>query len=368
MLRFSIIFFASLLLAISIVTVALAQDVNSDVSTSSRTISPDTSSASVNGARQSAESNTLKLFAGVSHREVVPPVHEAMKPYLEKAQTAAGQKVTIHDFDIPADLEKPAAAIAPSARKEISSAQTHAADLSAQSAHAAPALRAQATVNQTYMPAFGVAREMAIRPDTPAVAQPQQHYTIQWFMIPSWMAGVWLKNGDMTTSVTDFQTGMSSNQNEWTENHLENTWGHQQDAQGNYWHANLLPEERDGLSAGKLVRFLVVERSMEKSSAEQLVTRVHYLVSESNPWNHQPIDSFQQESLNHYSLSDQGHMLNSSSNRVFTYQGQPVREGHLYSEFAKIGQYAPVATLKGVDLKTSLNDYLQAHGMGNLRK
>lgn len=385
MLRFSITFLISLLLpaALMSITTALAQDSNSNASTINRPISSDTSSEPIGPGKQSASSdNTLRLFAGVSHREVVPPAHEAIKPYLTEArraeiQSAKSQKVTIHDFDIPPDLERRTAkAVSPPAKVEATAA-THTTNLSAQSARTSPllpqqnvpALRAETTLNQAYMPAFGVARETTMRTAPPSQApQPAQSFTIHWFMIPSWMAGVWLKNGDMTTSVTDFRTGTSSNQNEWTENHLENKWGHQQDAEGNYWHADLLPEERDGMSAGKLVRFLVVERHLESSNAQQLITRVHYLISESNPWNHQPIDSFQQESLNHYSLKSKDHLLNSSSNRVFTYQGQPIREGHLYSEFEKIGQFAPVASLNGVDLKTSLNSYLQSHGMGQLAK
>ena len=391
MLRFSITFLLSLLpaMAFMTITIAHAQDANSNASTINRPIYSDTGSDLASPGKQSASSdNTLRLFAGVSHREVVPPAHEAIKPYLTEAQraetqTQKTQKVTIHDFDIPPDLERRTPQAVPPPAKVSAPAQTHITNLSAQSARTAPvlpqqnipALKAETTLNQAYMPAFGVARETTMRiappvtaPQSAQAAQSVPRYTIHWFMIPSWMAGVWLKDGDMTTSITDFRTGMTSNQNEWTENHLENKWGHQQDAKGNFWHADLLPEERDGMSAGKLVRFLVVERHLESSSAQQLVTRVHYLVSESNPWSHQPIDSFQQESLNHYSLTAKDHILNSSSNRVFTYQGQPIREGHLYSEFAKVGQFTPVATINGLDLKTSLDDYLQTHGMGQLRK
>lgn len=172
----------------------------------------------------------------------------------------------------------------------------------------------------------------------------------------------------MTTGVTDLRTGVSSARNEWEENKLQAVWGHQQDAQGNYWHVNLLPSERDGASSGKLVRFITVLQQCVTSSSQQLITRTHYVVSESNPWNNQPIDTFQQESFNHYAPAAQNQLVNSSSNRVFTYAGEPGRDGSLVSQFAKIGPFTPVATLNGVDLRASLNEYLQSHALGHLKK
>lgn len=173
------------------------------------------------------------------------------------------------------------------------------------------------------------------------------------------MAGTWLKEGDMTTKVIDLRTGRESDLNEWTPNRLQASWGHQIDSAGNVWHANLLPSERDGVSEGRAVRFVTVAQSCLETNQQGVVTRTHYIVSESNVWNNQPIDNFQQESLNHYYLSG-ATLVNSSSNRVFSYRGQPMREGHLESKFQKTGQFAPVASLNGFDLRAALNDYLQS--------
>lgn len=308
-------------------------------------------------------SSTFKLFAGVSHQQELPQAHEVLKPHIDRRNTS----VSVSPVQIPS---KPALSAPPVQAVQ----QTQPLVIAGQVAQKAPVLpavstpklAAQSAFTQPYMPAFGVARLTAENNTAPP--QPAHHYTIQWFMIPPWMAGVWQKDGDMTTNVTDLRSGRSSNQNEWTENRLQATWGHQQDAQGNYWHVNMLPSERDGVSAGKAVRFVTVQQACESSTMAQLLTRTHYIVSESSAWNNQPLDTFQQESLNHYALSPQKQLINSSSNRVFTYQGQAVREGHLVSQFVKVAPFKAVASMNGIDLRASLNDYLQNHSPGNLRK
>jgi hypothetical protein len=292
----------------------------------------------------------FKLFAGVTHQQMLPWADAALRPHVDKQLKTPVNTGSVKTT-ATTDVVKPPAPVVPPKPLFFPPKSV---------------LNAETAAKQAYVPAFGVARLTAERvPDPP---RPLQHYTVEWFMIPGWMAGVWMKNGDMTTSVTDLRTGMSSARNEWTENKLQAVWGHQQDAQGNYWHVNLLPSERDGASSGKLVRFITVAQQCVNSSPQQLMTRTHYVVSESNPWNNQPIDTFQQESFNHYALAAQNQLVNSSSNRVFTYEGVPVREGTLVSQFAKIGQFTPVASLNGVDLRTSLNDYLQSHALGHLKK
>ncbi len=296
------------------------------------------SSTPQGSSSNSAPAPAFKLFAGVTHQQMLPWANEALQPHVDK-QLKAGAATSVTKPPPP-----PTPPVAPRQ----------------------PTLTAETAAKQSNIPTYGVAHLTAER--TPDPPRPIQHYTVEWFMIPVWMAGAWVKDGDMTTSVTDLRTGMSRTQNAWTENRLEAIWGHQQDAQGNYWHVNLLPSERDGASSGKLVRFLTVAQQCLNSTPQQLMTRTHYIVSESNPWSHQTFDTFQQESLNHYAMGAQNQLMNTSSNRVFSYEGVPIREGTLMSQFAKIGQFTPVATLNGVDLRKSLNDYLQSHALGHLKK
>jgi hypothetical protein len=183
---------------------------------------------------------------------------------------------------------------------------------------------------------------------------------IEWFPIPGLMAGVWNKRGDLTTSVTDLRTGLAQPLNQWTDDEMTVTWGHQTDKLGNIWHANLLPAERDSISAGKYVKFLTVSQKLEATNPQSLVTRTHYLVSERYGATGPVADIFQQEALNHYQLIAEGQLQNSSTNRVFAYQGQPIRDGALLTRFSRVGPFSPVPTLSGVDLVQSLNDYLRS--------
>ncbi len=191
---------------------------------------------------------------------------------------------------------------------------------------------------------------------------------VEWFPIPAPMAGVWTKRGDLTTSVTDLRTGLSEALNQWTDDEMTVTWGHQTDKLGNIWHANILPAERDGNSIGKVVKFLTVGQKLEASSAGALVTRTHYLVSERYGVNGPVADVFQQEALNHYQLIAESQLQNNSTNRVFAYQGQPIRDGSLLTNFNRVGAFNPTPSLSGIDLVQSLNDYLRSIGRIDLMR
>lgn len=307
-----------------------------------------------------AQQQELKLFGGVVHKEALPHADALLKAHrekIEKLKALVPAKDTEHKVPPPT---KPAAALKANAIAESK----------LQSPPTAPPQRTKqvltnppAPVTAAYNPAFGVARPSTEQPHPMLKAEvAQQHYTVQWFMIPLWMAGTWIKDGDLTTKLTNLRTGQSSYSGAWTENRLQAQWGHQVDRQGNIWHVNLLPAERDGLSAGKQVRFLTVAQECERSTPADLVTRTHYVVTESQEWSGQPIDTFQQESINHYALNADRELINTSSNRVFSYSGQPERDGELVSKFRKIAEFTPTALMGGIDLKASLSDYLRSIG------
>lgn len=282
----------------------------------------------------------VTLYGGVSHSEALKHVDHALnihrnviQPSTYKTETAISDTKTT---SVPVVPEPPAI------KGELSQKQT-----------------------QAYLPMTGIAH--AQNEATANLSGEVQKYSAEWFMIPPWLAGRWVKEGDLTVCYTDLRTGQKSYPNIWTDNKLECTWGHQKDAAGNFWHVNLLPCERDGKSDGKLVRFLTVMQKCEQTDNQALVTRTHYVVSESNFWTGQAVDMFQQESLNHYMMGADRNMVNMSTNRVFTYQGSPVRDGQLKTEFNRLAGFSPTTSLNGIDLKASLDDYLDSHGMSNLK-
>lgn len=202
--------------------------------------------------------------------------------------------------------------------------------------------------------------------ETPATAPNVQGPRVVWAPIPNWMAGKWTKQGDLTVSYTDLRTGATTSMNQWTQDVSTITWGNQIDAKGNIWQGYLIPWERDGVSSGKSVRFVIVDLKRESVATGQVVSRVHSIVTES--LGSQIVNYFQQESLNDYFLLPTGELENRSSNRDFTSEGQPIREGMLVSRFSKVGPFVPVANLNGIDMLKSLNDYLKAHNMSQLAR
>lgn len=190
--------------------------------------------------------------------------------------------------------------------------------------------------------------------------------TVEWFMIPKWMAGAWQKQGDLTVSYRDLRSGRFTSMSAWTENVMRSTWGHQTDRMGNVWHADILPLEKDGWSKGKLARFMMTNMNCEHSSQQQLVTRARYVVTETYGGTAQVADMFQQESLNDYTLMGDGELENMSSNRIYSSQGQPLREGALVSKLQKVGPFQPVPYQNNIDLAQSLNTYLNSHGLQHL--
>ncbi|MBY0549540.1 MAG: hypothetical protein K2W95_19845 [Candidatus Obscuribacterales bacterium] len=301
-------------------------------------------------------SGELTLFGGVTHSTAVPHAEKTISAHKEKlaklkalAATAAPQPSNPAPHAVPP----------PSLKVEAASNVSAPPSATVKPKELLPLQKEVPT--PAYESSFGVARTVS-EPQHPVLKAEaaQQHYTVQWFMIPPWMAGAWLKDGDLTTQVTNLRTGRTTPTNTWTDNRLEAIWGHQTDPQGNYWHVNLLPSERDGLSGAKRVRFLAVSQNCERTTATDLLTRTHYVVTESAEWNGRALDTFQQESLNHYSMSAPNELLNSSSNRVFTYEGQPLRDGQLQSKFRKIGNFKATEYLGGINLRDSLRDYLQS--------
>ena len=198
-----------------------------------------------------------------------------------------------------------------------------------------------------------------------ASMQRQQQPVVEWFQIPKVMAGSWSKRGDVTVDVTDLRTGIKKPVGAWMDNEMVVNMGHQIDKAGNVWHVNILPSEKDAESNGKQVKFMTVQQICEASTPVNLSTRTHYVITETFPTG-QVADMFQQESLNHYFLVGSGEMENRSSNRVFTYSGQPVRDGTLESKFTRIGPFQPLAQMNGIDLQQALNQYLLSKGRADL--
>lgn len=201
--------------------------------------------------------------------------------------------------------------------------------------------------------------------ETPDVSTPptSQRF-ILWLPVPKWLAGTWIKQGDMTVSHTDLRTGIATPMSVWTQNVQTTTWGNQIDAQGNIWHGYSIPTEIDGMSNGRLVRFVMLNGQQEPSPPGHVVTRVRSVVFTTQGG--QLVDAFQQETLNDLTLLPSGELENHGFTRDFTKHGQPTREALLVSRFSKVRNFQIVETQDGVDLLRSLNDFLRSNNMSQL--
>jgi len=188
---------------------------------------------------------------------------------------------------------------------------------------------------------------------------------IIWFEIPKWMAGQWTKRGDLTVQVTDPRTGYTSDTNEWTDDDMTVTFGHLLDKEGNIWHAYMIPSERDGHNSGTLVRFITIDFQPLQQDPSRAIGRSRYLIAQSsNPYssNYQ----LQEESLNEYSPINETEIQNYSSNRIYGYDGRPVRQGLLLSKFKRDKPFVPVTQENGIELMPLFREFLTNNGMQSL--
>jgi hypothetical protein len=214
----------------------------------------------------------------------------------------------------------------------------------------------------------GVQQSGYLMPITPAlsgeIAQAAQQPSVNWSAIPRWMSGQWTKEGDVTISMTDLRTGTESSGNCWRANRITRQFGHQLDKAGDVWRALLVPAEEDGEAMQESVVFLLLAVKLESTTANELITRTRYLVSQSSGWG--VCKQYQQESLNHYFPSKDGALQNRSYIRIFDLSGRPQRDAVLISQWRKVGPFQPVQTLHGIDLHESLNYYLHTHNLSDL--
>ncbi len=212
--------------------------------------------------------------------------------------------------------------------------------------------------SSTYRP-----NQLSVETLETSVAPTLQQF-ILWLPVPRRLVGTWLKPGDLTVNYTDLSTGISTPMSQWTQNFQTTTWGNQIDGQGNIWHGYSIPTEIDGISNGRVVRFVMLNGQQEPSSPGHAVTKVRSVVVQSQGG--QLVNAFQQEALKDLLLLPSGELENHGSTRDFTNHGLPIREGMLISRFSKVGKFQIVETQDGGDLLRSLNDFLKANNMSQL--
>lgn len=190
--------------------------------------------------------------------------------------------------------------------------------------------------------------------------------TIDWFPIPPWMAGIWAKQGDYETFVMNLKTGAQTQGQTFVPNVVSLTFGHQLDASGTVWHANVLPFRADG-HRGKLDdhRFVSSERCL-RSDSSSVSLQVRSFVVTVDSHSQKVKQSKQQEEVIGIAPLDARTIRTQSSTRIYDASGKPMFQTRSYTNRTRTADFMPIATINGIDLRQSLAQYLLDHNMANL--
>ncbi|MBX9693112.1 MAG: hypothetical protein K2Z81_12055 [Cyanobacteria bacterium] len=196
-------------------------------------------------------------------------------------------------------------------------------------------------------------------------ASPDALPTVQWFPVPDWLAGTWLKDGDVETFSEDLRSGRSSTRQVWINNRVKLSFGHQLDALRTIWHAEVLPFRADGERGNMQDRRYVMDMSCMKSTPQEVILRFRSAIAVIDPGSQRVIDNEQQEEIVSFAQTSPGIITTRSSTKSFTGSGQPLFQAETHTQRRKLAEFTPVDNLQGIDLKASLSQFLSNSNMSN---
>lgn len=189
--------------------------------------------------------------------------------------------------------------------------------------------------------------------------------TVQWFPVPDWLSGAWIKDGDVETFAKDFTTGRESTQQVWLTNRVRLAFGHQVDALGTVWHAELLPFRADGNRGQTQDRRYVMQMSCLNSSPQSVALNFHSIVTVVDPSTNKVLDSKQQEEIVTFQPSVPNVIATHSSTKGFSSGGQALLQYETHTQRKKIAAFSPVYEDRGINLQQSLAQFLTQKNMLN---
>ncbi len=198
-------------------------------------------------------------------------------------------------------------------------------------------------------------------------AAPAPAAKVTWFPVPEWMAGTWLKEGDTETYLRDFRTGQEMRRPIWMNNRVQLSFGHQRDALGTVWHAEILPFRADGNRGNNTTdKRYVMDISCLNSSPQTVALGFRSLIVVVNPNTNRINNTDQQEEIVTFRpAASPGLLDTSSSTKTFDENGQPLLQLASNTERKKLADFMPVNQLNGINLTESLFEFLAANNMSN---
>lgn len=194
---------------------------------------------------------------------------------------------------------------------------------------------------------------------------PVQVARVAWFPVPDWLAGAWLKSGDMETYVKDFRTGEEITKPIWLDNKVRLAFGHQRDCLGTVWHAEVLPFRADGNRGRSTDHRYVMDMTCLKSQLDMVSLRFHSNVFQVDPQDGEIETTTQQEEIVTFRPDKEGIIATASSTRTFDENGQAIIQSNSNAERSKLADFVPVNELNGINLVESLTQFLTSNNMTN---
>ncbi|HEY9712528.1 MAG TPA: hypothetical protein V6C72_03600, partial [Chroococcales cyanobacterium] len=196
-------------------------------------------------------------------------------------------------------------------------------------------------------------------------ALPKPPHDDQWYLIPDWLAGRWLRSEETILSTYRFDTHTQNNQPRTIALQEMADFGVQRDSAGHIWHYRLAT--RGMADKGSTLSIALVQSQEPLSVTDQeVVIRDVFTELQVNRATSVIIEAKQAESISHYLPVKDGTIRTSVSIKFFQEDGTPDRQQENVSTERRIEAFSPCNSYKGLDLKKSFADYLRASGKASL--
>ena len=211
--------------------------------------------------------------------------------------------------------------------------------------------------------------------DSSAAQKLEMHDT--WYRLPAWLAGRWESAGALLAYTANFRNGHVSYPNRplhgkgYDYAGLQ-TLGWQQDAKGEYWQFERfkgtkdldrnLTDEKIGMQMVKLM--LSYEPAI--ATADKLTMKSIYTWTTVDPQTKKVVSTKLFHAIHEFRQLADNKILVDTSLKQFNEHGEAVDVQEIQLIKKRVAPYTPIAFFKGKDLKESLRQYLESHGLSEL--
>ena len=196
--------------------------------------------------------------------------------------------------------------------------------------------------------------------------KPGEKTSREWFLIPSWYAGVRHSENAMIFSRYDYASGETTRPMLNQLNRQNSTSGFQKDKDGGIWDFKHVPQiqhiESDITNGVLFVKGI----TPLSGNAERLMVKYNEISISLSKRTNKIVQIVQQEQINTITSPSPNTLRIDVSVRSFDADGKPQRQEESVIMAEMIKPYEQTDTFNGEDLRPSFRDYLVAHHLENL--